>query len=156
MKKLKDCQMNKVYQFVAFNGQESHGKHLKNLGLLPGTEMVLLSNKKNQPFIVLFKGTKIGIDDTIAEFIQVSEDIEKNSTNLKTLDEIGIGKHAQVIDFTASGALKRRLMDMGLTKGVLIQVKQYAPLGDPIEMTVRGYELSLRKQEASLILVKEV
>ncbi len=72
------------------------------------------------------------------------------------MDEIGIGKHAQVIDFTASGALKRRLMDMGLTKGVLIQVKQYAPLGDPIEMTVRGYELSLRKQEASLILVKEV
>lgn len=156
MKKLKDCQMNKVYQFVAFNGQESHGKHLKNLGLLPGTEMVLLSNKKNQPFIVLFKGIKIGIDDNIAEFIQVSEDIEKNSANLKTLDEIGIGKHAQVIDFTASGALKRRLMDMGLTKGVLIQVKQYAPLGDPIEMTVRGYELSLRKQEASLILVKEV
>ncbi|MGX4686940.1 FeoA family protein [Vagococcus sp. JNUCC 83] len=153
---LKKCQMNKIYKFVSFTGKESHDRHLKNLGLLPGTELVVLSNQKNQPFILLFKGTKVGIDDDIAGFIHVSEHSEEQIEELKTLDEVEIGHYAQVIDFTVKGALKRRLMDMGLTKGVLVQVKQYAPLGDPIQITVRGYELSLRKQEASLILIKEV
>jgi len=156
MKNLVDCDTNRVYKFLAFNGQETHGRHLGNLGLLPGTEMILLSNKKNQPLIVLFKGTKVGLDNDIAQFIQVDDTLDEQSMGVKALDEIEIGQHVQVVGFTATGALKRRLMDMGLTKGTLIQVRKYAPLGDPIEITVRGYELSLRKQEASFILVKEV
>jgi len=156
MKKLVDCDTNRVYKFLAFNGQDTHERHLRNLGLLPGTVMILLSNKKNQPLIVLFKGTKVGLDNDIAQFIQVDDTIGEQSMDVKALDEIEIGQHVQVEGFIATGALKRRLMDMGLTKGTLIQVRKYAPLGDPIEITVRGYELSLRKQEASFVLVKEV
>lgn len=156
MKNLMDCETNKVYKFVSFSGQDTYERHLRNLGLLPGTELVLIANEKNQPFIVLFKGTKIGLDNDIAQYIQVSESLNSQAEDVKQLNDIEVGKHVQVIDFTETGPLKRRLMDMGLTKGTLIQVRKYAPLGDPIEITVRGYELSLRKQEASIVLVKEV
>ena len=67
-----------------------------------------------------------------------------------TLKEIGIGQTATVKKLTGEGAVKRRIMDMGITKGVEVYVRKVAPLGDPIEITVRGYELSLRKADASM------
>lgn len=71
----------------------------------------------------------------------------------KTLRDIKIGDTATVRRLTGEGALKRHIMDMGITKGVEVYVRKVAPLGDPIEVTVRGYELSLRKSEAESILV---
>ena len=71
----------------------------------------------------------------------------------KTLRDVKIGESATVRRLTGEGALKRRIMDMGITKGVEVFVRKVAPLGDPIEVTVRGYELSLRKSEAECILV---
>ncbi len=71
----------------------------------------------------------------------------------KTLRDITVGQSATVRRLTGGGALKRHIMDMGITKGVEIHVRKVAPLGDPIEVTVRGYELSLRKSEAESILV---
>ena len=73
---------------------------------------------------------------------------------MKTLKEIKIGKTATVVKVHGEGALKRRIMDMGITKGVEIFVRKVAPLGDPLEITVRGYELSLRKADAELIEVE--
>lgn len=73
---------------------------------------------------------------------------------MKTLKEIKIGKSAKVVKVHGEGALKRRIMDMGITKGVEISVRKVAPLGDPLEITVRGYELSLRKADAELIEVE--
>ena len=70
-----------------------------------------------------------------------------------TLREAGIGAQVTVKKVGGEGALKRRIMDMGITKGVDITVRKVAPLGDPIEITVRGYELSLRKADAELIEV---
>ena len=70
-----------------------------------------------------------------------------------TLKEAAIGMTVSVTKVGGEGALKRRIMDMGITKGVSITVRKVAPLGDPIEITVRGYELSLRKQDAELIEV---
>ena len=70
-----------------------------------------------------------------------------------TLKEAGIGTTVAVAKIGGEGALKRRIMDMGITKGVRITVRKVAPLGDPIEVTVRGYELSLRKADADLIEV---
>ena len=67
-----------------------------------------------------------------------------------TLKEAGIGTTVTVAKIGGEGALKRRIMDMGITKGVRITVRKVAPLGDPIEVTVRGYELSLRKADADL------
>ena len=71
-----------------------------------------------------------------------------------TLKEVGIGDTCTVVKLHGEGAVKRRIMDMGITKGVEVYVRKVAPLGDPIEVTVRGYELSLRKDDATLIEVK--
>ena len=70
---------------------------------------------------------------------------------MKTLKEAKIGETVRVAKLNGEGAVKRRIMDMGITKGVEIYVRKVAPLGDPIEITVRGYELSLRKADAEMI-----
>jgi ferrous iron transport protein A len=73
---------------------------------------------------------------------------------MKTLNEVGIGETVSIVKLNGVGAIKRRIMDMGLTKGTQVYVRKVAPLGDPIELTVRGYELSLRKADAALIDVE--
>ena len=73
---------------------------------------------------------------------------------MKTLKEISVGRTVKVSKLTGQGPIKRRIMDMGITKGVEIYVRKVAPLGDPIEVTVRGYELSLRKEDAEMIIVE--
>ena len=70
---------------------------------------------------------------------------------MKTLKDVAVGETAKVIKINGEGKVKRRIMDMGITKGVEIYVRKVAPLGDPIEVTVRGYELSLRKDDAEMI-----
>lgn len=73
---------------------------------------------------------------------------------MKTLKEIRIGETVKVKKLNGVGAVKRRIMDMGITKGVEVYIRKVAPLGDPIEVTVRGYELSLRKADAEMIEVE--
>ncbi len=73
---------------------------------------------------------------------------------MKTLRDVKIGKTAKVVKLHGEGALKRRIMDMGITKGVEIFVRKVAPLGDPLEISVRGYELSIRKGDAEIIEVE--
>ncbi|HIT64943.1 MAG TPA: ferrous iron transport protein A [Candidatus Ventrimonas merdavium] len=72
---------------------------------------------------------------------------------MKTLRDVACGKTVTVTRLTGEGPVKRRIMDMGITKGVSIFVRKVAPLGDPVEVTVRGYELSLRKADAEMIQV---
>lgn len=73
---------------------------------------------------------------------------------MKTLKDVKIGDSVVVKKLGGEGAVKRRIMDMGITKGTQIYVRKVAPLGDPLELTVRGYELSLRKADAALIEVE--
>ncbi len=73
---------------------------------------------------------------------------------MKTLKDVKIGETVKVVRIHGEGALKRRIMDMGITKGVEVYVRKVAPLGDPVEITVRDYELSLRKADAKLIEVE--
>lgn len=73
---------------------------------------------------------------------------------MKTLKETSVGETVKVVKLNGSGPVKRRLMDMGITKGVDVFVRKVAPLGDPVEVTVRGYELSLRKADAEMIEVE--
>ena len=75
---------------------------------------------------------------------------------MSTLKETAVGETVKVTRLTGEGPVKRRIMDMGITKGVEIYVRKVAPLGDPVEVTVRGYELSLRKADAEMILVEGV
>ena len=72
---------------------------------------------------------------------------------MKTLNELKVGETGKIVRLNGEGAVKRRMMDMGLTKGTEVTVRKVAPLGDPIELTVRGYELSIRKSEAATIEV---
>lgn len=78
----------------------------------------------------------------------------ERGNEMKTLRDVKVGKTARVVKLHGEGALKRRIMDMGITKGVEIYVRKVAPLGDPLELNVRGYELSLRKADAELIEVE--
>ena len=73
---------------------------------------------------------------------------------MKTLREAKIGETVKVVKLHGEGAVKRRIMDMGITKGVSIYVRKVAPLGDPVEVTVRNYELSIRKADAEMIEVE--
>lgn len=73
---------------------------------------------------------------------------------MKTLKDAKVGETVKVTKLTGEGAIKRRIMDMGITKGVEIYIRKVAPLGDPVEVTVRGYELSLRKADADIIMVE--
>ena len=73
---------------------------------------------------------------------------------MKTLKDVKIGDTAKVVKLHGEGPVKRRIMDMGITKGAVVMVRKVAPLGDPIELNVRGYELSIRKTEAEMIEVE--
>lgn len=73
---------------------------------------------------------------------------------MRTLREVKKGETVQVVKLQGDGAVKRRIMDMGITKGCSIFVRKVAPLGDPVEVTVRGYELSLRKEDAQMVEVE--
>ncbi len=73
---------------------------------------------------------------------------------MKTLREVPVGGTCRVVKLHGEGAVKRRIMDMGLTKGVEVHVRKVAPLGDPMELTVRGYELSIRKGDAETVEVE--
>lgn len=75
---------------------------------------------------------------------------------MNTLRQIGVGSSARIVKLHGEGAVKRRIMDMGITKGVEVHVRRVAPLGDPIELTVRGYELSIRKADAEMIEVEKI
>lgn len=74
-------------------------------------------------------------------------------SNMKHLDELGVGESGVVISIGSSGALRRRIIDMGITPGAQVVLRKVAPFGDPIEINIRGYELSIRKSEAKEILV---
>ena len=75
-------------------------------------------------------------------------------TTHKTLKQVKAGESVRVVRVAGEGALRQRILDMGLTKGAEVTVRKVAPLGDPLELTVRGYELSLRKREAACIVVE--
>ena len=70
---------------------------------------------------------------------------------MRTLKDVKVGQDAKVVKLHGEGAVKRRIMDMGITKGTEIYIRKVAPLGDPVEVTVRGYELSLRKADAEMV-----
>ena len=74
---------------------------------------------------------------------------------MRTLKDVNVGETVTVAKLDGEGAVKRRIMDMGITKGAEVYVRKIAPLGDPVEVTVRGYELSVRKADAEMIQIKE-
>ena len=138
-------------------------KHLEDLGFHVGGEISVV-NTIGGNLIVNVKECRVAVSRELANTIIISAlramaDVgighydKKEERTLKTLRDAKIGETVTVVKIHGEGAVKRRIMDMGITKHVEIYVRKVAPLGDPVELTVRGYELSLRKADAEMVEV---
>lgn len=150
---LTGVELNKVYTVKMLDVSEDTKRHLNGLGLLVGTKIALVSHAKGNGIVVLHS-SRLALDGAILKQIMVSEEIESEESWL-SLDLLEVGERAKVVSVHGKGAVRRRLMDMGLTRNAELLVRKRAPLGDPIEINLRGYELTLRKNEAELVLVKK-
>ena len=127
------------------SGKEEVRRFLENLGFVAGAEVSVVS-KMGGNVIVQIKESRVAISKEMAQKII--------GDKIMTLREVKTGQTVTVEKLLGEGAVKRRIMDMGITKGTEIYVRKVAPLGDPVEVTVRGYELSIRKADAELIQLK--
>ncbi len=151
--KLDSLAIGKVYRLVDCQLREDIRKHLSHLGLQTDSTLRLISKTKDNA-IIQVKASRLALDKAIIEALTLVEH-DQDQSHLP-LSDLKVGKQAQVVEICATGALKRRLMDMGLTKETKLYLKKVAPLGDPIEITLRGYELTLRKSEAQMVRVQEL
>jgi ferrous iron transport protein A len=146
------AEASKVYQIKAITAPRKITAHLNDLGLRVGVE-ILMVQKNHKSGIILYGENRIALDASTMTQIEVSE--KQQETMLTSLDQLQVGETGKVRKIATTGALRRRLMDMGITKNVSIHVVRLAPLGDPIEIRLRGYDLSLRKQEAAFVFVEK-
>ncbi|HHF7020399.1 TPA: ferrous iron transport protein A [Streptococcus mutans] len=150
---LQDARIDVPYTVVSINLPEDSVRHLSNLGLKVGSRLELISKTKSSA-IVMLKSSRLAFDDSILSKIDVSESQETVET--LPLSELEVGQFAYIDNIFAVNEAKRRLMDMGLTRYTKIYLRKVAPLGDPIEISLRGYELTLRKSEAQMISVVKI
>ncbi|EMB64074.1 putative ferrous ion transport protein A [Streptococcus mutans 3SN1] len=150
---LQDARIDVPYTVVSINLPENSVRHLSNLGLKVGSRLELISKTKSSA-IVMLKSSRLAFDDSILSKIDVSESQETVET--LPLSELEVGQFAYIDNIFAVNEAKRRLMDMGLTRHTKIYLRKVAPLGDPIEISLRGYELTLRKSEAQMISVVKI
>ena len=150
---LQDARIDVPYTVVSINLPEDSVRHLSNLGLKVGSRLELISKTKSSA-IVMLKSSRLAFDDSILSKIDVSESQETAET--LPLSELEVGQFAYIDNIFAVNEAKRRLMDMGLTRHTKIYLRKVAPLGDPIEISLRGYELTLRKSEAQMISVVKI
>ncbi|MHC5217976.1 FeoA family protein [Enterococcus sp. LJL128] len=151
---LVDAEINTVYIVKELIVSDETKKHLNNLGLIVGGKIALVSYS-NGNGIILLHNSRIALSKSVLEQIIIDEEILEEESWL-SLDQLEVGETATVISVHGQGAVRRRLMDMGITRNVELLVRKRAPLGDPIEINLRGYELTLRKNEAELVLIKRV
>ena len=146
-----DAALKTPYRILGINLPKDSLLHLSNLGLAAGETIEVVTKTKNSAIIIV-KGSRLAFDASILDKIDLAP-AEEDQKKIP-LSELPVGHSAIVTDIFSANETKRRLMDMGITKGVEIYVRKVAPLGDPVEVTVRGYELSLRKADAEMIVVE--
>lgn len=153
MQTLAQAKQNFVYQVERIETEEKTKRHLQNIGVVVGSKIVVVNLSGNNA-ILLIKSHRVAVSrEILSQKIFVNKKTA-SSESWTSLDQLKAGETGIVVAIHGQGAVKRRLMDMGLTRNVKIVIRKLAPLGDPIELTVRGYELTLRKSEAELILVQ--
>lgn len=153
METLEEAKLNLVYQIEKIQTSDSVKKHLQNLGVIIESKIVVINRSGNNS-ILLLKNNRIAVNrESLSQIIVKKSEFSEESWT--SLDQLTTGESGVVVAIHGKGAVKRRLMDMGVTKNVRVTVRKLAPLGDPLEITLRGYELTLRKEEASLILVQK-
>lgn len=155
MLNLQEGSVGILYYFEEVINASTSDRHLANLGFVKGAKIRIISQDKRGDLIISVKDARLAISQKVASQVKVSTE-HHQPVSYQTLDGVSIGAVKKVENVLGGGVLRRRLMDMGLTRGVDVMIRKVAPLGDPIEVTIRGYELTLRKAEAELVLVKDV
>ena len=142
------AETGRMNQIRKIGGKEETRRFLESLGFVVGGYVTVVS-EMNGNLIVNVKESRVAISREMANKIIVEEEMK-----MSTLRDAKCGETVKVLKIRGEGAVKRRIMDMGITKNTDIFVRKVAPLGDPVEVTVRGYELSLRKADAEMIEVQ--
>ena len=138
------------------DGSKTLVRRLAELGMVRGKVVTVIATAdSNSGLLIYFQGQRLAVSPEMAECIEVLDLGSLDDKDLVSLDSIPLKKSSVVVKLNGSKELRRRLMDMGLTRNTIVTVQQIAPLGDPVELTLRGYKLSLRKSEAANIMVKE-
>ena len=145
-----DAAVKTPYRILGIDLPKDSLLHLSHLGVTPGETLEIVTKTKDSAILII-KGSRLAFDASILEKIDITP-LDQEHTALP-LSELSVGESAIVVDIFAINEAKRRLMDMGITKQTKIYLRKVAPLGDPIEITLRGYELTLRKSEAQMISV---
>ena len=143
-----DAALKTPYRILGINLPKDSLLHLSNLGLAAGETIDVVTKTKNSAIIIV-RGSRLAFDASILDKIDLAP-AEEDQKKIP-LSELPVGHSAIVTDIFLANETKRRLMDMGITKGSQVYVRKVAPLGDPVEITIRGYELSLRKDDADCI-----
>ncbi|MGM0213509.1 FeoA family protein [Enterococcus sp. AZ109] len=151
MTTLAETPLNKVVQIENIQLDAELKRRMQDLGMTVGTKVAVV-NHSDDNSIVLLHNARVALDQSLLMKIVVNEVIEEQRAWV-SLDQLAVGDTGQIVTVHGTGAVKRRLMDMGLTKGTEVKVVKLAPLGDPMEIRVRGYELSLRKNESEMVVV---
>ena len=145
-----DAALKTPYRILGINLPKDSLLHLSNLGLAAGETIEVVTKTKNSAIIIV-KGSRLALDASILDKIDLAP-AEEDQKKIP-LSELPVGHSAIVTDIFSANETKRRLMDMGITKRTRVLLRKVAPLGDPLEISLRGYELTLRKSEAQMISV---
>lgn len=145
-----DAALKTPYRILGINLPKDSLLHLSNLGLAAGETIEVVTKTKNSAIIIV-KGSRLAFDASILDKIDLAP-AEEDQKKIP-LSELPVGCSAIVTDIFSANETKRRLMDMGITKRTRVLLRKVAPLGDPLEISLRGYELTLRKSEAQMISV---
>ncbi|MGM0167453.1 ferrous iron transporter A [Enterococcus sp. AZ135] len=153
MTTLADVSLNQVVQIDEMTLEKELKHRLQDLGMIVGSKVAVV-NQSGDNGIILLHNTRLALSQSLLKQILV-KDLTEDQETWVSLDQLSAGEQGVVVNVHGTGAVKRRLMDMGLTKGTQVKVVKLAPLGDPIELRVRGYELSLRKNESEMVVVSK-
>lgn len=145
-----DAVLKTPYRILGINLPKDSLLHLSNLGLAAGETIEVVTKTKNSAIIIV-KGSRLAFDASILDKIDLAP-AEEDQKKIP-LSELPVGHSAIVTDIFSANETKRRLMDMGITKRTRVLLRKVAPFGDPLEISLRGYELTLRKSEAQMISV---
>ena len=145
-----DTALKTPYRILGINLPKDSLLHLSNLGLAAGETIEVVTKPKNSAIIIV-RGSRLAFDASILDKIDLAP-AEEDQKKIP-LSELPVGHSAIVTDIFSANETKRRLMDMGITKRTRVLLRKVAPLGDPLEISLRGYELTLRKSEAQMISV---
>ena len=145
-----DTALKTPYRILGIDLPKDSLLHLSNLGLAAGETIEVVTKTKNSAIIIV-KGSRLAFDASILDKIDLAP-AEEDQKKIP-LSELPVGHSAIVTDIFSANETKRRLMDMGITKRTRLLLRKVAPLGDPLEISLRGYELTLRKSEAQMISV---